>query len=256
MDGNKSVTANFTINTYTLGITAANGSVAKTPDQASYNHGTTVTLQATANTGYNFVSWSGDASGSNNPTTVVMDGTKSVTANFTINTYTISASAGSNGQISPDGITQVNSGSTQTYTITADIGYHTTDVLVDGSSVGVVTSYSFTNVTANHTIAATFGEQDVTDPEVTNPSPQAGSIQAPLNTLVTLSITDSGDGIDSDSVTIKVNNDTVYSGNTAKYSSAYGECHRTGTIANYTFIYDSTENYNFDQFIPSDDVDT
>jgi uncharacterized repeat protein (TIGR02543 family) len=251
MDGNKSVTANFTINTYTLGITAANGSVAKTPDQASYNHGTTVTLQATAITGYNFVSWSGDASGSSNPTTVVMDGNKSVTANFTINTYTISASAGSNGQISPDGITQVNYGDSQAYTITADSGYKISEVMVNGSSVGAVISYSFTNVTANRTIAASFviDEIDVTAPTVTNLSPQADSIQAHLNTLITLDITDPGDGVDANSVTIEVNNDTVYSGNTAKHSSTYGECYRWGTKANYRFTYQSKERFNFDQTI-------
>jgi uncharacterized repeat protein (TIGR02543 family) len=251
MDGNKSVTANFTINSYTLGITATNGSIAKTPDQASYDHGTTVTLQATANAGYTFASWSGDASGSSNSTTVVMDGNKSVTANFTINTYTISASAGSNGQISPDGITQVNYGASQAYTITADPGYKISDVMVDGSSVGAVTSYSFTNVTANCTIAASFAidEIDVTAPTVTNLSPQADSIQAHLNTLIILDITDPGDGVDANSVTIKVNNDTVYSGNTAKHSSTYGECYRWGTKANYTFTYQSKERFNFDQMI-------
>jgi len=254
MDGNKSVTANFTINTYTLGIIAINGSVAKTPDQASYNHGTTVTLQATANTGYSFANWSGDASGTSNPITVVMDGNKSVTANFTINTYTISASAGSNGQISPDGIMQVNYGASQTYTITPDSGYKISDVIVDGSSVGAVTSYSFTNVIANRTISASFAidEVDVTAPTVTNLSPQADSIQVPLNTLITLDITDSGDGVDANTITIKVNGNVVYTGNTAKHSSTYGNCYRTGTKANYRFIYQSEQNFEYDQPISVD----
>jgi len=50
----------------------------------------------------------------------------------------------------------VSYGGSKTYTITADPGYHIEDVLVDGASVGAVTSYTFTNVTANHTIAASF----------------------------------------------------------------------------------------------------
>ena len=50
----------------------------------------------------------------------------------------------------------VDYGANQSFTITPDAGYHVADVLVDGSSVGAVTSYTFTNVTANHTIAASF----------------------------------------------------------------------------------------------------
>ncbi len=50
----------------------------------------------------------------------------------------------------------VNYGGSQAFTITANTGYHIADVLVDGSSVGAVTSYTFTNITANHTISASF----------------------------------------------------------------------------------------------------
>ena len=71
------------LNTYTLNVTATNGTVAKIPTQATYNHGTSVTLTATPNTGYIFSSWSGDAIGSANPLTVTMDGNKNITANFT-----------------------------------------------------------------------------------------------------------------------------------------------------------------------------
>lgn len=70
--------------------------------------------------------------------------------------YTIFASAGANGTISPLGTTTLASGSNQTYTITATSGYAIANVLVDGSSVGATSSYVFTNVLANHTISATF----------------------------------------------------------------------------------------------------
>ena len=63
-------------------------------------------------------------------------------------------------QIAPAGVTTVNYGGSQSYTITPDAGYHIADVLVDGSSVGAVTSYNFTNVTANHTISASFAIND------------------------------------------------------------------------------------------------
>ncbi len=70
--------------------------------------------------------------------------------------YTISASAGSGGSISPLGDIAVVSGNGQSFTITPDSFDYISDVLVDGSSVGAVTSYAFTNVTAGHTIAASF----------------------------------------------------------------------------------------------------
>lgn len=71
-------------------------------------------------------------------------------------TYTITASAGSNGSISPSGSVTVNQGSDKSFTITPDTGYQVVDVLVDESSVGAVSSYTFTNITHNHTIEATF----------------------------------------------------------------------------------------------------
>jgi hypothetical protein len=78
-------------------------------------------------------------------------------ANVTIkNDLTITASAGANGSISPLGGVKVPYGTNQTFTISPSSDYHVEDVLVDGLSVGAVTSYTFTSVTANHTITASF----------------------------------------------------------------------------------------------------
>lgn len=74
---------------YTLNVTATNGTVTKFPDQTSYASGTSVQLTATANPGYSFSGWSGDASGSTNPLTIIMDGNKNITATFTLNAITI-----------------------------------------------------------------------------------------------------------------------------------------------------------------------
>ncbi|OGZ78997.1 MAG: hypothetical protein A2528_01130 [Candidatus Staskawiczbacteria bacterium RIFOXYD2_FULL_37_9] len=68
--------------TYTLTTLAANGTVAKSPNQTTYDTGTEVTLTATANAGYHFVNWTGGASGTVNPLTITMNANKSVTANF------------------------------------------------------------------------------------------------------------------------------------------------------------------------------
>src|SRR5206468_3895505 len=79
----RSLTATFAINTYALRVTAnGRGTVAKSPDQASYNYETVVTLTATPSAGTYFVSWGGDASGTTSPVTVTMDGPKGVTATF------------------------------------------------------------------------------------------------------------------------------------------------------------------------------
>lgn len=70
--------------------------------------------------------------------------------------HTIRASAGTNGTISPAGWTSVGEGGEQTFTITPDAGYAVAKVLVDGRSVGAVASYTFRNVTQDHTIEAVF----------------------------------------------------------------------------------------------------
>lgn len=71
--------------------------------------------------------------------------------------YAITASAGTGGSISPSSISVAGGGS-KTFTITADEGYTISDVLVDGASVGAVSSYTFSNLSSAHTIRAVFGE--------------------------------------------------------------------------------------------------
>ncbi len=71
-------------------------------------------------------------------------------------TYTITASAGSGGTIAPSGAVTVNQGTNQTFTIAANSGFTIASVTVDGTNVGAVASYTFSNVQANHTISAAF----------------------------------------------------------------------------------------------------
>jgi uncharacterized repeat protein (TIGR01451 family) len=82
MNGNKIVTANF-IRGYELIISAGAGGTT-VPEPGTYFHdgGTSVKVQANPSTGYQFDSWTGDASGSANPLTVVMDRDKTIQANF------------------------------------------------------------------------------------------------------------------------------------------------------------------------------
>jgi hypothetical protein len=84
-------------------------------------------------------------------------------------THTITASAGANGSISPSGSVTVSHGSNRTFTINADATYHIHNVLVDGVSVGAVSTYTFTNVTQNYTIAASFTVDN--QPPIANAGP-------------------------------------------------------------------------------------
>jgi len=79
-----------------------------------------------------------------------------IAAAFARNTFTITATAGANGVISPSGTLTVNEGASQTFTITPSAGCHVADVLVNGVSLGSVTSHTFTGIAADHTITAAF----------------------------------------------------------------------------------------------------
>jgi uncharacterized repeat protein (TIGR02543 family) len=85
MNADKNITANFVEilpNTFTLNVVAFNGSVLKNPNLNAYNPGDIVQLTATANSGYTFTGWSGDANGTLNPLSVTMNDHKNITANF------------------------------------------------------------------------------------------------------------------------------------------------------------------------------
>jgi len=89
--------------------------------------------------------------------------TNDIYAQRVTTTYSINVTQGAHGSIAPagtGGVVTVNDGANQTFTIAPDPGYHTAGIKVDGSSVGVLTSYTFTNVTANHTITATFAQDE------------------------------------------------------------------------------------------------
>ena len=70
--------------------------------------------------------------------------------------YTIKATAGTGGSISPSGNVSVREGRDQTFTITPDKGYAVANVKIDGKSIGAVKSYTFENVSRTHTIEVIF----------------------------------------------------------------------------------------------------
>ena len=126
------------------------------PTGSTFNAGTAVTLTATPDASSTFAGWSGACSGTSPTSTLTMNANASVTATFNLKSYTITATAGANGSISPQGTVSVNYGGSQNFTITPNSGYRIADVKVDGVSVGAVTSFLFGTVISNHTIEATF----------------------------------------------------------------------------------------------------
>ncbi|MCK9617759.1 MAG: right-handed parallel beta-helix repeat-containing protein [Lentimicrobiaceae bacterium] len=90
------------VKTYTLNVTAINGTVVKNPNLAVYNIGDIVQLTATSNSGYTFTSWSGDVTDSTNPLSVTMNANKNITANFTIPVNVNVKSTGATGNDSTD----------------------------------------------------------------------------------------------------------------------------------------------------------
>ncbi len=126
-----------------------------------YTPGAGLTITAAADAGSIFTGWSGEGCTGTGPCTLVMSVNKTITAIFNSTSpppasYTITASAGSGGTITPLGTVTVNSGGSKALAIVPNTGYRIVDVLVDGVSQGAIAAYTFSSVTTNHAITATF----------------------------------------------------------------------------------------------------
>ena len=219
--GSHSITANFTaVQQNSLNVTKAgtgSGLVSSSPAGIScgadcsevYTAGTVVTLTATPDSNSSFAGWSGACTGIG-ACTVTMDTAKSVSPLFLAQSLTITATAGSGGSISPSGTVNVNYGVSQSFTITPNANYTIGSVVVDGGDAGAVTSYSFTNVTGNHSITVSFTQSDNTNDTATKlpktgqttiyASGDDGNIQAGVE-WPAQRFTDNGDGTVTDSLT-------------------------------------------------------
>ncbi len=107
-----------------------------------------------------------------------------ISASFAPNMFTITATPGSNGSITPGNVS-VAQGSGKSFTIAASSGYEIADVVVDGVSIGAVSYYTFNDIAADHTIEAIFAV--VPEPVITNEEPVNSTIATnPPNSLITV----------------------------------------------------------------------
>lgn len=213
------ISATFSPITYTITASAgANGSIAP-GGNVSVNCGTNQSFNISPASCYQIAD-------------VIVDGVSqgaiasytfnNVVANHTISAtfsqivYTINASAGANGSVSPNGAVSVNCGANQTFNITPASCYDIEDVVVDGVSQGAIPSYTFNNVTTDHTIAASFIDNFVT-PTISLDVFPGSTICSGTNVTFTANISNGGTNPNYE---FFLNNVSVQSGSSNSYSSS------------------------------------
>ena len=147
---------------WTVTVNAGNGG--SVSGGGTFEENTQVTVTATPNSGYHFVRWTenGAEVSTSASYSFTLTADRTLTAVFSRNSsggysyYTIKATAGAGGFISPSGNVSVREGRDQTFTITPDKGYAVANVKIDGKSIGAVKSYTFENVRRTHTIEVIF----------------------------------------------------------------------------------------------------
>jgi hypothetical protein len=156
---NHSISATFSANRYTVTANAGQGGNVTPSGVTTVTYGTQVTININPSTGYRISDVLVDNVSAGAITTYTFSNiaaSHSLTASFVPITFRISSTAGNGGTISPLGTTEVNYGSAMTYMITPSTGYKISGLLIDGVSAAPVSSFTFSNITGNHSIAVSF----------------------------------------------------------------------------------------------------
>lgn len=153
------ISVNSAVSTYAITASSDSGSSISPSGITYVNYGGNQAYTFTPNTGYYITNVYVDGVPQGaipSYTFYTVTSTHIISVSSDTNTYPITSSAGSGGTISPSGTTYVNYGGSQTFTITPNSGYSISQVTVDGTNQGAISSYPFNNVQAAHTISATF----------------------------------------------------------------------------------------------------
>ncbi|MDR2085192.1 MAG: T9SS type A sorting domain-containing protein [Bacteroidales bacterium] len=163
--GYHSISAHFDVATYTITASVVGGNGAINPSgEIEVNHGSSRSFTFTPSTGYKIESVLIDgvnnpnavANGNYNFTNITADHT--ITVSFEIKTYTITAISNGEGTIDPSGDIEVEHGTNQMFNMEPAQGYKINTLKIDNTTVQATDSYTFENITSNHTIEVTFVE--------------------------------------------------------------------------------------------------
>ena len=169
--GNRTLVANFALNTYSITATANPTAGGTVTGAGTYNQGASCTLTATANTGYTFTNWTenGSVVSTNADYTFTVEGARTLVANFTLNSYTIAATASPSAGGTVSGAGEYDFGASCTLTATANTGYTFTNWTENGNVVSTNANYTFT-VSGNRTLVANFTLNTYTITATCNPA--------------------------------------------------------------------------------------
>ena len=168
------ITVTFDVKELAITASAGTGGSISPNGTVNVDYNTDKTFTITPNEGYEIQSIVVDGANKGKVTSYTFEDVKeahTISATFVKKTFQITASAGSGGSISPNGRTTVSYGDSKIFTVAPANGYKIDRVIVDGVNKGAISSYTFSNVKAAHSISVSFvpsGEVDIDTPDVTD----------------------------------------------------------------------------------------
>ena len=237
---NHTITVTFAPKELAISASAGTGGSISPNGTVKVKYGEDKTFTIKPNTGYEIKSVTVDGTNKGKISSFTFNDVKeahSISATFVKKQFNITASAGAGGKISPSGTTTVSYGDDKTYTITPNTGYEIKSVTVDGVNRGKISSYTFNDINAAHTISATFVKKTF---NISASAGTGGKISPAGNTSVSYG----------DDKTFTITPNTGY-----KIESVIVDGVNKGAVGSYTFN-DVTKAHTITAtFVPSGKVD-
>ena len=173
VNANRTLVANFSLNTYTVVISSNPTAGGTTSGGGTFNYGTSVTVSATPSTGYTFVNWTegGTVVSTNTSHSFTLSTNRTFIANFSLQTYTVTTTSSPTAGGTTSGGGTYNHGASATVTATPATGYQFVNWTEGGAAVSTNASYTFT-VNTGRTLLANFSLVNYT--VSTSSSPASG----------------------------------------------------------------------------------